>query len=760
MVPGLTKWRIDQARKHAAIVGPGRPKELPEIRRTRLDPVKEDHFLYFIASPNYLQDVAYGTKFLKLSSGETIEIPNVVPTVTVTRLADLNVSFCREEQFVPLGRSTLFTMLQVCAASQKKSLAGLDNVATDGASSFNTLNDVVGKLAEAGMPQSWAKELQEKLKSSKNYLKTDYKLHIAAESRCADHCRLHALSDTGKEFQGKCLHEHDVACDRCETLESTLAEIEVAFSSDKTQLSNDQKEEISHDAEAAVKKVKDWKAHIMRTAHQEAAKTTVLDEMTSTQVFIVMDWAIKFLPVCFRETQSEWFGKKGRSWHVSAAITKTTEGEFEVRTFVHAFDQCAQDWFSVGSIIENVLTQLKTSQPGIKEAFLRSDNAGCYHCGPLMLAIPRISRRVGITIRRYDFSDPQSGKDICDRRIATMKSHMRRYLNEGNDINTASEMKRALDSYGGVKGCRAAVVGVDTSRKDISQHKWTGIQSLNNFEFHRLGVRVWKAYGIGKGKLIRNQEMKEMAKPQGKTGLIVHEEFSSPETDTGALKKATGGQCAADNEDKSESTHDVDDRPSQGGFPCPEVGCVKVFVSRKTLDKHLDVGKHFYQVHKESMYDVIKRNWVFRCTTVGTVKVTNEVSDDVDKSHGQRSSLAPEKGWALKGAKKRVRFSQPVKDFLNQIFLKGEETGQKANPKEVSSQLRTMRTPDGKKRFQRSYWLTVQQITSYFSRLSVLHRSGRILESAEDVDDEEVAMIEEALERQQMSNNISTNLDM
>lgn len=113
MVPGLTKWRIDQARKHAALVGPGRPKELPEIRRTRLDPVKVDHFLDFIASPNYLQDVAYGTKFLKLSSGETIEIPNVVRTVTVTRLVDLYVSFCREEQFVPLGRSTLFTMLQV-----------------------------------------------------------------------------------------------------------------------------------------------------------------------------------------------------------------------------------------------------------------------------------------------------------------------------------------------------------------------------------------------------------------------------------------------------------------------------------------------------------------------------------------------------------------------------------------------------------------------------------------------------------------------
>ena len=68
----------------------------------------------------------------------------------------------------------------------------------------------------------------------------------------------------------------------------------------------------------------------MRTAHQQVAKATVLDEMTLTQVFIVMDWAMKFLPVCFRETQSEWFGKKGRPWHMSAVITKSAQGEFEV----------------------------------------------------------------------------------------------------------------------------------------------------------------------------------------------------------------------------------------------------------------------------------------------------------------------------------------------------------------------------------------------------------------------------------------------
>lgn len=121
-------------------------------------------------------------------------------------------------------------------------------------------------------------------------------------------------------------------------------------------------------------------------------------------------------------------------------------------------------------MIEHVLVQLKKSRPSLKEAFLRSDNAGCYHCGPLMLAVPSISKRVGVTIRRYDFSDPQSGKDICDRRIATMKSHMRRYLNEGNDINTASDMKRALDSWWceGMPRC-CCQCGHQPTRKRTSQ---------------------------------------------------------------------------------------------------------------------------------------------------------------------------------------------------------------------------------------------------------------------------------------------------
>jgi len=109
----LTKWRIDEARKHAFVNSPGRVIEPSTLQRCRLNPTKVDHFLDFIASPSFLQDVAYGTKNIKLSSGERIEIPNVVRTVIASRLIQLYHSYCSETSFTPLGRSTLFNILKV-----------------------------------------------------------------------------------------------------------------------------------------------------------------------------------------------------------------------------------------------------------------------------------------------------------------------------------------------------------------------------------------------------------------------------------------------------------------------------------------------------------------------------------------------------------------------------------------------------------------------------------------------------------------------
>ena len=43
---------------------------------------------------------------------------------------------------------------------------------------------------------------------------------------------------------------------------------------------------------------------------------------------------MKYFPQRYRERMSEFFGKRGRSWHVSSVITKN-EGGFKVECIVH-----------------------------------------------------------------------------------------------------------------------------------------------------------------------------------------------------------------------------------------------------------------------------------------------------------------------------------------------------------------------------------------------------------------------------------------
>ena len=84
---------------------------------------------------------------------------------------------------------------------------------------------------------------------------------------------------------------------------------------------------------------------------------------------------MKFLQLKYREKQSDWFGKRGLSWHISTVITRdpNLEGRLELRSYAHLFDACQQDWFAVCSIIESTLREIKTEKPHITWVYLRSD---------------------------------------------------------------------------------------------------------------------------------------------------------------------------------------------------------------------------------------------------------------------------------------------------------------------------------------------------------------------------------------------------
>jgi len=73
-------------------------------------------------------------------------------------------------------------------------------------------------------------------------------------------------------------------------------------------------------------------------------------------------------------------------------------------------------------------------------------------------------------------------------------------------------------------------------------------------------------------------------------------------------------------------------------------------------------------------------------------------------------------GLALKGTKKATRFNEIQRQYLDNRFQIGQESGHKADPEKVSRNMRYSGRDNGERCFNVEEFLTAQQIQSYFSR--------------------------------------------
>ncbi len=68
---------------------------------------------------------------------------------------------------------------------------------------------------------------------------------------------------------------------------------------------------------------------------------------------------------------------------------------------------------------------------------------------------------------------------------------------------------------------------------------------------------------------------------------------------------------------------------------------------------------------------------------------------------------------------------------------------------------------NGKKKvFDKSEWLSVQQVKSYFSRLSVVQRKGILIDDNEEQQNQEVEMIEEEIRRYSLLNCVREEVEL
>ena len=175
-IPGITEYRFKMARQHSLQYGRGALPARAKSPRMRVENKQLDHFLTYITSPHVIQDLPFGQRYLRLSSGKILETPNVIRAMIPNRLVKQYQAYCEETNFTPFSPTTMLRVLSGCGATVRKSLQGLDYIASDRAKGFEALCGIVDQLKERGLDRETAKKWEVSLREGKQYLKADYKV--------------------------------------------------------------------------------------------------------------------------------------------------------------------------------------------------------------------------------------------------------------------------------------------------------------------------------------------------------------------------------------------------------------------------------------------------------------------------------------------------------------------------------------------------------------------------------------------------------
>ena len=151
-----------------------------------------------------------------------------------------------------------------------------------------------------------------------------------------------------------------------------------------------------------------------------------------------------------------------------------------------------------------------------------------------------------------------------------MKAAVKRYCNEGHDILMAQDMQTALKERP-VRGTTAGVFCTNDKFITLKLKKIPNFSALHNFEFTSRGLRMWKAFKIGAGKLI------------AWNNII----FCLQEATCLSEDKLFFVVWAREMDETTAHHGRVDD--VSGTFECPHPQCSKEFLSRAELETHLSV---------------------------------------------------------------------------------------------------------------------------------------------------------------------------
>lgn len=114
-----------------------------------------------------------------------------------------------------------------------------------------------------------------------------------------------------------------------------------------------------------------------------------------------------------------------------------------------------------------------------------------------------VCNKYNVKLSRVDYNKAWDGKDEYDRKFSLLKTAMRYFRDEGNDILCANDMMDAIINRCTNQQIKCCVIQIDN--KKTTTKNFTKIQK--NFNIYSIEIvtgslRVWNYFNIGDGKLI------------------------------------------------------------------------------------------------------------------------------------------------------------------------------------------------------------------------------------------------------------------
>lgn len=579
--------------------------------------------------------------------------------------------------------------------SLQKQYTCLDNFLCDGMNGIKQIDEILKKFVDSEN----AKILQKSLLKIEKYIKTSLSLNCTEKSSCRSHCTSCAISSpTNSKLQNLCPPENHISkCDNCDMIFETLSAIknEIRLKSNSNDL--DENEQIF---ETSSHNITEWFKHVVRSVHQNLSRVHVFNLLSESNAIWIRDWSQKILKTEYRQAQKNYFGNSGISKHVDVFFWRNQNNQLEKAVYHTVIEQTDQGVLDTLIVADAVLKQMRIDNPTVENLFCRADNAGCYAGNSSFEGLKVICADKGFALQRFDFSEPQDGKDQSDKESAVVNRRLRSYINSGGDVKCAMDIKTGILFHGPPKDTKVAVIKIDSVQSKIENPtNISNILSFHSICFESNNMRGWHYFNVGTGIEIPYSKCKPICIYQ------VVDPFNSDPMESNCVIPRL-----------SHSSH------SNLRF-CPDEDCSETFDSDRSFELHLLTGNHTKVVLRSSR-DVVLHYYKNRAVSLNDIqRPSTSLRENETNNEVVDESFNP--GWALFN-RKHGRLNKSTKKFATEIFVEGARTGNKTSAEDCFKLQKVQVTSTGEKQFKAKEWLDITQIKRLFNRYSRLVKTGKI----------------------------------